>query len=185
MIHFYDEDGIMIHSYYGPNTVQLIDVYPFYSFEIADSDEENIEYDVAHFMLTGDYYGSIMTFGYGNYDCGQIGNMENYVELSISEDVEIRLYADCLGTEITHQYEGPRTIDIHDHHGQGESINDIDPWKAMEIRRKEGSIHYPLGGFIITGEYYGFKRGLHQCPYFPEKYHNVEVTLPLDLEIVF
>jgi len=49
-------------------------------------------------MLTGDYYGSIMTFGYGNYDCGQIGNMENYVELYISEDVEIKLYADCLGT---------------------------------------------------------------------------------------
>lgn len=125
-----------------------------------------------------------MSFTYGNYDCGQIGNFDNYQEFYFDGSTEVYLYEDCLGTTPTHVFEGPRTLDInHDH--AGSDMSNINEWQAMQIRRLSGSRHYPLNGFVIHGEYYGFKDGVHKCPYFPPKYHNVTVEIPSDLEIVF
>lgn len=109
---FYDSAGTLMNMYYGPDTVSLGEVFPFDSFQIFVS-EEDYKSDVAKFKLGGDYYGQEMQFGYGNYDCGQLGTFENYEEFVIDSTVEVLLYDDCLGTTVTHIFEGPITIDIH------------------------------------------------------------------------
>jgi hypothetical protein len=76
-VDFFDADDSIIHTYYGPDTVILGMVYPFDSFEIFMSEEEESPM-VAKFLLGGDYYGHELTMTYGNYDCGQLGNFDNY-----------------------------------------------------------------------------------------------------------